>query len=72
MLKNLVQITLLRLTSHLNEQLFNLAKDTKMGDNPVAPKDIMTTLLTIEHAQREYLEANDNHRKAISFNLART
>jgi hypothetical protein len=32
----------------------------------------MTTLLTIEHAQRQYLEPNDNHRKAIDINLKRT
>jgi hypothetical protein len=32
----------------------------------------MTTLFTIEQAQREYLEPNDNHRKAIEFNIKRT
>jgi hypothetical protein len=43
-----------------------------MGDTFVTTQDIMTTLLTIEHTQRDYLIATDAHRRAIVINLQRT
>ena len=43
-----------------------------MGDEEVTAEDVMHSLLTIEHAQRNYLCYKDNHRIVCSMSVGRT
>ena len=43
-----------------------------MESKEVTAEEVMYSLLTIEHAQRDYLPYNDNHRGVYSMSVNRT
>lgn len=73
MMKNTLQITCLRLLTHLNKQLVDLENDCNdESGKPITPRHVMDTLLTIDHAYQNYLLPEDLHKLSIKFVFDRT